>query len=97
MNKAKGADWWAEAERLKAEGLSERLIADHFGKTIEVVRYAINPDYRERRIANRKRYHSRMQVKPEYPERRKMRRIAREEYKEKGGNLDKLYVKYGCA
>lgn len=93
-------EWWSEAKKLQNEGLNYKQIARVLSKSNRTVRIAIDPEFRAIELQRYKDY-GKYKRKPRTDNSHrdyawnKLRRIARKEWRDKGGNLREFYAKHG--
>lgn len=92
-------EWWAKARHLNSQGISTRIIAERLNKNIKTVRDVLNPEARERNKEKCRKQHleRKSQTGKCYDfERQRLRRHARLEFKENGGDLREIYERWDC-
>ena len=91
--------WWARARELRAKGLSLPAIGRLVKKDHTSVKYAVDDEFRQRRIANQqeanKNRSPQRSATPEAKHRQKITRTALQEAEARGVNPDLILQEWG--
>lgn len=93
-------EWWAEARKLKKQKLTYTEISKIIGRSRRAIRYALDPEEREKCINTSKRKHKLgiaviSKSKRDYT-RTNLRAYGREKFRTEGGDLREIYRELGC-